>query len=190
MVSILFIVISLVVIVSIDASAVLRHNNKCNVDAKPFSISGIRIDFGKIRNPPLDMCGENNWVQHRLIKLLHDYNIIFQLEAEEKVSFGTQLDEIMKGTREEMEKKRKKKKRSVVCGKYYWSFFISCITAECLAEVFSQLDNLWCNACGYIIIHPDDEYNFDLFGSYKFYQSEFIIDPFCTLKILWVRGER
>jgi hypothetical protein len=88
-----------------------------------------------------------------------------------------------------MEEQRKKKRRSVDCGKYYWGPFISCITMECIAEVYSQLDNLWCNTCGYIVIHPDDDYNFDKFGIYRFYLSEFVIDPFCTLNLLWARGD-
>ncbi len=173
----------------IKATAVLRGSNKCNTSAEPFSISGVKIDFNKIRGDRFDMCGENHRVQHRLIKLLSDYNIHFELEPEEKVSFGVQLDEIMKGIREKMEEQRKKKRRSVVCGKYYWTPFISCITMECITEVYSQLDNLWCNTCGYIVIHPDDGYNFDIYSIYRFHRSEFIVDRFCTLNLLWVRGD-
>ncbi len=168
---------------------IFNTKNKCNPQAGPFTLSGVRIDFTKIRGPTLDMCNENNRVQHRVLKLLEPHNILFQLEPEEKVSLGTKIDEIMKGTREMMEEKRKKKLRSVVCGRYYWDTFISCNTMDCLGEVFSQLPDLWCNSCGYMVIEPEDGYNFDRHGFYKLYHHQYVADAFCTINIIWARGE-
>ena len=130
------------------------------------------------------MCHENKRVQTQIIDLLRPYDIVFQQEPDEIVSFLTQLKEVISDRKEA----RRKKKRSVLCGRYYWELFISCADMNCLDQVFSQLGDLWCSTCGYIVIHPDEGYDFDRFDYYRFYLSQFKMDLFCTLNILWIKG--